>query len=70
MKCKQCGKRNTLPVGKNLHRRCTVLWNAEHIPKGQKKKLSICPHCGCRFYFWQKASAHAQENKHYGDYSN
>jgi hypothetical protein len=41
----------------------------KQIPKNQKKKLSICPHCKEKFYYWQIASAHAKEFKHWGDYS-
>lgn len=39
------------------------------IPKNQKRRLSVCPKCGKRFYYWQYASKHAHENKHWGDYS-
>ena len=35
------------------------------IPKRQKRKLSICPHCKKRFFYWQKASEHAQEWNHW-----
>lgn len=28
----------------------TPMWNAKPTPK-QKRQLSICPHCGARFYY-------------------
>jgi len=39
------------------------------IPKNQKRKLSICPRCKARFYYWQYASEHSETFKHHGDYS-
>jgi len=69
MKCKYCKSGRELGRGKSFHIKCKVLYEAEHIPKSQKRKLSVCPICKKRFYFWQKARKHAQENKHYGDYS-
>jgi hypothetical protein len=38
------------------------------IPKNQKRKLSICPKCKQRFYYWQRASEHAEEFEHHGYY--
>ena len=38
------------------------------IPKKQKRKLSICPECKVKFYYWQKAARHSNKFKHYGDY--
>ena len=69
MKCKHCKKGNNLPIGKTIHSSCKVFWNAEHIPKNQKRKLSICPHCHESFDYWQKASLHAIQFKHFGDYN-
>jgi len=68
MKCKQCKKGNKLH-NKDLHYRCKPKWDANNIPKNQKRRLSCCPHCKKTFFYWQKASLHATENKHYGDYS-
>ena len=39
------------------------------VPKNQKKKLSVCPHCKQKFYYWQYASIHSTMFKHYGDYN-
>ena len=38
------------------------------VPKNQKRKLSVCPKCKTRFYYWQYASRHANEKKHWGMY--
>lgn len=39
------------------------------ISKKQKRSLSICPHCKKKFYYWQYASKHAEENRHWGNYA-
>jgi hypothetical protein len=39
------------------------------IKSKQKPKLSICPHCKERFYYYQIASEHARMFKHFGDYN-
>ncbi len=67
MKCKYC-KKGHCSQQDGLHKKCRAFWNAEHIPKNQKKKLSVCPVCHKKFYYWQKAAKHAQEKKHWGDY--
>jgi hypothetical protein len=54
--------------GGNDMKRKLKCWE-KPIPKNQKRHLSICPHCHKKFYYWQYASNHAQEKKHYGDYS-
>ena len=42
----------------------------EKKPKrGQKRKLSICPRCGRRFYYWQYAAKHAKYERHWGNYN-
>jgi len=38
------------------------------IPKSQARKLSVCPHCKIRFFYWQIASKHCHIKKHYGYY--
>lgn len=68
MICKYCNAGNSLPDGKDLHQRCKVFWDVEDIPREQKRILSICPHCGEKFYYWQHASLHAKEMKHWGCY--
>jgi len=69
MKCKECNKGNNLQLGQELHvDLCTAKWEAKHIPENQKKELSVCPHCGKHFFYWQNASLHAYENKHFGSY--
>lgn len=45
-----------------------IKWQ-KRIYNTQKKKLSICPKCKKRFYYWQDAHKHAEELNHYGDYS-
>ncbi len=67
-KCKYCKKGNDLGRMR-IHRKCQIFWDAEHIPKTQKKKRSQCPICSMSFDYWQLASKHAQEKKHWGDYT-
>ena len=69
MKCKQCNRGNHLLEGKEVHLRCKTVWDAEHILEGQKKEISICPHCKEEFKYWQLASLHAKLNEHWGDYT-
>ena len=66
-KCIVCKQGKDLG-SKKIHSACKPFWDAGHIPKNQKRKLSICPQCKQKFYYYQKASLHALINKHYGDY--
>jgi len=38
------------------------------ISKNQKRELFICPKCHRKFYYWQYASKHAHQKKHWGFY--
>ena len=68
MKCIQCGKGRNL-IYHGMHQGlCASKWDAQHIPKSQKREKSQCPKCKVIFYYWQNAHLHAIENNHYGFY--
>lgn len=67
-KCKYCKKGHVVSKD-GIHQKCRPYWDAEHIPKKQKKKGSQCPICHESFDYWQLASKHAHKKKHFGDYT-
>lgn len=58
----------TLEQNRTKGRRRIPYWQRKPTAK-QRRKLSICPHCKRRFYYWQYASKHAHTVGHYGDYN-
>jgi hypothetical protein len=65
--CKRC--KRVFKYESGLKRHIKTSSQCQPIPKNQKRKLSICPICKKRFYYWQKANIHARREKHWGCYA-
>jgi DNA-directed RNA polymerase subunit RPC12/RpoP len=64
--CDRCGDRFKRKVNYEKHLKNSFA--CKPIPKGQKRKLMVCPHCGFKTYYWQYANNHAHKMKHWGCY--